>query len=291
MKVTSVALWLWAGLTTMTAIALDSPTPVETQDFDGDFYAAANADQYGIIVLTGSAGGKNTFMAKKLSAMGYPVLSLAYFNWDSKTALPNSLELIPLNYLKKAKEWLMRNPNTRDDGVVVYGVSKGAELALLLASLDSDYKGVIATAPSAVVWNGIPQNPGNDYSEVSSSWLFEGEPVDYIQYVHREPFRKEGITMLDWHAASIQAADNFASARIKVEHIKGPLLLFSGGKDTVWPSVQMGNSICAIANLANSTNTCKHVIYETAPHLLGDYGPDARLEMERFLKAINKNSH
>jgi pimeloyl-ACP methyl ester carboxylesterase len=160
-------------------------------------------------------------------------------------------------------------------------------LALLLASVDSDYKAVIATAPSAVVWNGIPQNPGNDYSTVSSSWSYQNEPVAYIQYLHREPFRAEGITMLDWHAASLQQATNFAAARIKVENIEGPILLFSGGQDSAWPSVEMGESICVVANLKRQAWSCKHVVYEQAPHILGEYGPDARLEMARLLNKLN----
>ena len=266
------------------------PTPVQTNAFDAVYYPTEETGLYGIIVFTGSAGGKNEFMAKKLNAMGYPVLSLAYFDWDSKGELPNSLELIPLEYISAAKQWLMDHPSTRNDGVIVYGVSKGAELALLLASYDQDYKAVIATAPSSVVWTGIPQNPSNDYSNVSSSWRYQGTPVDYIQYLNREPFREEGITMLDWHAASIHAATNYADARIKVENVEGPILLFSGGQDTVWPSAQMGNSLCAIANLTSKLPKCKHVIYEAAPHLLGDYGPDARLEMDRFLRKLNSES-
>jgi dienelactone hydrolase len=198
------------------------------------------------------------------------------------------LESIPLESIEPAKHWLMAQSDTRNDGVIVYGLSKGAELALLLASIDEDYKGVIATAPSAVVWNGIPQNPGNDYSEVSSSWSYQNKPVAYIEYLNREPFRAEGITMRDWHSASLKAATNFSDARIKVENIQGPMLLFSGGLDDAWPSVEMGESICAIANLTGNNGKCKHVIYEQAPHILGEYGPDARLEMGRFLDRLNQ---
>ena len=249
---------------------------VQNVDFVADYYPAEKANQYGIIVLNGSAGGKSDFMAEKFSQLGYPVLSLAYFDWDNKEKLPNSLEMIPLEYVNKAKDWLKQHPDTKNDGVVVYGLSKGAELALLAASFDSEYKGVIATAPSSVVWSGIPQNPGNDYTKVSSSWSRNGLPVPFVPYVNRTEFRKEGKgNMLTWHEASLQRASNYQSAMIDVTKIKAPILLFSGGKDTAWPSNEMAASICAVANVANS-KPCTHINYPDAPHLLGEKGPDAR---------------
>ena len=257
--------------------------------FDAEYFPSDNKDRYGIIVLGGSGGGKETSLATAFSEMGYPVLSLAYFDKRGDGTIPKSLELIPLEYVDAAKDWLINREDTRNDGVIIYGISKGAELALILAARDAQYKGVIATAPSSVVWSGIPQNAGDDYTGVSSSWSENGKPLPFIPYVNRSEFRNdEENRMLDWHIASLDRADDFASAMIRVGNIKASLLLFSGGEDGAWPSNEMAASVCAIAAVSNSTVPCTHVNYENAPHTLGDKEPAARAEMGKFLELINQ---
>ena len=49
--------------------------------------------------------------------------------------------MIPLEYFDAPKKWLKDRLETRNNGVIVIGVSKGAELSLLLASNNQDYKG------------------------------------------------------------------------------------------------------------------------------------------------------
>ena len=116
-------------------------TPVQAQvpermvvsgvSFDADHFASENSGRYGVIVLTGS------------------------------DLVPETLKLISLEYFDAPKKWLMERSHTRDDGCIIYGLSKGAELALVLASYDSDYKAVVALVPSHVVWQGNPKNFSN----------------------------------------------------------------------------------------------------------------------------------
>jgi dienelactone hydrolase len=264
---------------------------VKNVPFDADYYPSQSTNEtkkYGIIVLNGSSGGKSDFMAKKINDMGNPVLSLAYFDRKSDGTLPTSLENIPLEYVTKAKFWLMKQQNTRNDGVIVYGLSKGAELALVLASYDADYKGVIATAPSAVVWSGIPKGVKDDYSKASSSWSLNGKPLHFVPYLNRTEFRTDKPTpMLDWHQASLNRYKHIKKALINVGNIQAPILLFSGGQDSAWPSNNMAKLICELANVSNSQIGCTHINYPNAPHLLGDKGPVARIEMARFLEKLN----
>ncbi len=257
--------------------------------FDAKFYPAGMDNKYGIIVLNGSAGGKNDFMASKLNDMGNPVLSLAYFDRKGDGSIPTSLEMIPLEYITQAKSWLMKHKNTRNDGVIVYGLSKGAELALVLASLDADYKGVIVTAPSAVVWSGIPAGVKDDYSNAKSSWSLSGKALEFIPYLHRSEFRTDNPTpMLDWHQASLDRTKHFNDALINVGNIQAPILLFSGGQDSAWPSSNMAKLICQLANVGNSQHACTHINYPDAPHLLGEKGPAAREEMAKLITQLNQ---
>ena len=53
-------------------------------NFDADYFPSKTTENYGVILLTGSSGGKGNEMAKRIVNMGYPVLSLAYFYEDIK---------------------------------------------------------------------------------------------------------------------------------------------------------------------------------------------------------------
>ncbi len=64
-------------------------------------------------------------------------------------------------------------------------------------------------------------------------------------------------------------------ADIPVEKIDCPILIFSGGKDAIWPSTYYCESIIERLNARNSPIKHKHVNYENAGHgLIASYdGP------------------
>jgi len=105
-------------------------------------------------------------------------LSLACFDKSGSDHVPQTLELIPVEYLGAPKVWLSK----RSNNVVIYGLSKGAEFALLLASLCGEYDATIALAPSLVVWQGNPK----DFSKLMqcpSSWSKDGASVPFVPYI------------------------------------------------------------------------------------------------------------
>lgn len=252
--------------------------------FNADYFPSDSTGKYGIIVLTGSAGGKANGYAKKLSALGYNVLSLAYFhNRIDDGIVPDALEMIPLEYFEAPKKWLMDRPETRNDGVIVYGLSKGAELALVLASHDADYKGVIAIGPSSVVWAGIPRDRSK-LTSASSSWSLKGNPLPFVPYIPRDGLKMAGLNkFVDWHTASLINSEAVEKALIKVEKIRSPILLLSGGKDLSWPANRMAIAVCKKANAAQEEDLCTHVNYEDAPHMLGEPNVAAEAEIEKYL--------
>lgn len=81
-------------------------------------------------------------------------MTLSYLN-DPGT-FP-SIEQIPLEYFEKAIAWMQHSDKMRQDGIAIFGASKGAEAALLLGSRDPAIKAVIAMSPSNVVWQGLPK--------------------------------------------------------------------------------------------------------------------------------------
>ena len=273
---------------------------VKNVEFDGDYYPSTTIGKYGVILLSGSGGGKLDETAKRIADMGYPVLTLAYFYEDTKVGnLPTSLEMIPLEYFDAPKAWLMDRAETRKDGVIILGVSKGAELSLVLASHDQDYKGVIAVSPSSVVWAGISPDSSSSQSPVSS-WSIDGKGVPFIPLKSRDALKKAGLYKLHHlFAASIGNADNVEDALIKVENINSPTLLISSSDDFVWSSNEMASFICSKMN-AGDKKLCTHTNFKNGSHtmrmgqtfksgeILEGQIADVTTEIFKFLKETNE---
>ncbi|MCJ8268131.1 MAG: hypothetical protein MJK04_01895, partial [Psychrosphaera sp.] len=244
------------------------PNAVKGVKFDADYFpgnskAGKGKGKYGVIIMGGSGGGKWTNMAKRIAHLGHPVLSLAYFNKRTPNELvPASLEMIPLEYFAAPKKWLMDRQETRNDGVILIGLSKGAELALVLSAYDSDYSGVIAIAPSSVVWAGIPKKMSTIMS-APSSWSVNGTGLDFVPYVSMSGLIKAGIdaATTNRHIASIANMTDLDKALIKVEKIKSPMLLLSGGRDIMWPANGMAANVCKRANADKKKVLCRHINY------------------------------
>ncbi|OEK07539.1 hypothetical protein A8C32_17230 [Flavivirga aquatica] len=265
----------------------------EKVGFVADYYESILKGNYGIIVLGGSEGGRPRHLAEKIASLGYTVLSLAYFNEGDH--LPKELEMIPLEYFDKAKKWLLKKKGIKQDGLLIVGWSKGAELGLVLASRDNDYKGFVAIAPSSVVWPGVIK----DWSRKAlSSWSISKEPIPFIPYKGQASFSK---SITDIYKQSLKNMTQPISHTINYERIKIPLLLFSGSLDIIWPAEMMARTICEeINNLHQGKVICTHYNYENAGHLLdGQFNLggtkenndkaniDSLNKIEQFLKKIN----
>jgi uncharacterized protein len=204
-----------------------------------NFYQAGATRRRGIIYLGGSEGGmpfaSHDERLQPLLELGHPVLCLAYFGLDG---LPPSLERIPLEYFERAFDWLSSQPDPINEYAII-GCSKGGELALLLASRYSQVKAVVASVPSHVVWQGIPN--GFPKSPLGSSWSYASKDVPFVP-IRFSPALMMGLMTSRFRKAyenSLRNKKRVAQATIPVEKIGGPVLLISGQEDTLWPSTPM----------------------------------------------------
>jgi len=133
------------------------------------FYIASGKPQKAVILLGGSEGGKSwsdcTDFIQGLVDQGFCVLSLAYFGTEH---LPNQLRAIPLEYFSTAFDWLANQKElVIPEDYAVVGGSRGAELALLLASRFPEIKTVVAIAPSSVLIVGYRKGVPIDLRGIS----------------------------------------------------------------------------------------------------------------------------
>lgn len=190
-----------------------------------------------IIVLSGSGGGFDLDKAAVLSRHGFATLALAYFGIPP---LPPWLHRIPLEYFEAAMAWLAAQPEIDCGRLGVLGVSRGAELALLLASTFPQIRSVAAFAPSHVAWaaGGREKESG----EIIPVWTYRGKAIPFAPlplrgFVLRSAFPvvalRRPVIFRNLFRAGMRNREALSEAAIPVERIQGPLLLVSGGDDHV----------------------------------------------------------
>jgi len=217
----------------------------------------------GIVVLGGSGGGLAEDLPALLASHGYAVLSLGYFLMPG---LPQELVGIPLEYFARAIAWLKRNPAVHGDLLAVSGASRGGELALLLGATFADLKAVVAYVPSAVVWPGI----GSGGEPPTSAWTWRGKSVECMVTAAPDPalWSKSPVAITPWFLESMKNRQHLEAAAIAVENINGPVLMFSGTDDQMWPSLNLAD--LAVQRLAarNFPHPYEHVSYAGAGHFI-----------------------
>jgi pimeloyl-ACP methyl ester carboxylesterase len=238
-------------------------TMVTGISFDAEFYPPQGSPKrLGVLVLGGSDGGIPSRRAKIIAENGFPTLALAYFK-TKRT--PEYLDMTPLEYFNEPIEWLIKNEYAQGGKIVVIGESKGAELALLLASRKPGISGVIAFVPSAVVFQGMPKV----FWPPRSSWSSMGKPIPFVPYNLSGLSDKNNI--LGIYRNSLKQQEAVKKALIPVNKIKGPVLLFSAADDGMWPSVGMSDMIMRSLKDQKFSYAYEHISYDNAGHTLTEY--------------------
>lgn len=218
----------------------------------------------GVIVLGGSEGGINSEdVAALLSAHGYAALALAYFGAEG---LPNALEEIPVEYFKRAIDWMLSRPFIKGSGVALFGTSKGAEAALLTGAHYREVRAVVGYVPSGVAWSCICATPDK------SSWSFEGKSVPYLPQATDPTYSPpQGFPLRPRvnYMYRLQNREAVERATIPVERINGPVLLISARDDQMWPSELMANAVMKRLKSYRHPFADQHLVYESAGHLVG----------------------
>lgn len=260
-----------------------APTEVQVGDrMPGSFYAAPEGSGPfpTIIILGGSSGGDGTArrMASRFLAEGYAIFGFTYYSpaWFGREAqfpsLPAAFDAIPVEGARDAREWLCARHEVRCEAIGIYGVSKGAEFALLAGSLIDGFAAVAAIVPSDVVWEGW--GPGTTAGQ-NSSFSWQGKPLPFVPYIGmQEEFakmrdRQEPRLRLPHDRGRHANPARAIAARINVEAIDEPVLVVGGDADDTWNSGEMAQNISERREQAGLTTTA--LIFTDAGHgLSGD---------------------
>lgn len=227
----------------------------------------AGAPAPGVLVLGGSEGGMREDTAALLASHGYAALALAYF---AAPGLPATLENVPLEYFETAMKWMAAHEAVDDERLAVQGISRGGELALLVAATYPEHvDAVIAHVPSGVVWPGVGSFPPGP------AWTRGGEPVPSASLPippeqQGELLRKmragEPVALTPIFRAAMTRP--LAAAEIPVERIRGPVMLISAKDDAIWPSTELAEIAVARLRAHDHAYPVEHLAYDDAGHLI-----------------------
>jgi len=205
-----------------------------TDEFVGELFYSDHPDNKTIVWLGGSGSNLeiNSLICAPLASHGFNVLSLPFFG---EKGLPTQLSRIPLEYFDRVFAWLANHPLTGGKEVWLLGMSKGAELALILASRYPSITRVALWAPHAYCFQGIAYKN-------ESSWTYAGNDLPYIRLRNRWVFarllgsfiKNEPFEFASIYKKGISLAQNKESARIKVEDAQADLLLFASKQCGMW---------------------------------------------------------
>jgi dienelactone hydrolase len=225
----------------------ERPERQTTAGFYGDLFRplVTAPAKPAVLVIGGEEGGLHTTaIAETLAAHGYPALAVAYFH---EPGLPKTLSRIRLDYFARALRFLAAQPGVDRRHIVVWGISRGSEAALLLGvNYPQLVHGVIAGAGSSHVNGSYPAGHG-------PAWTLHGRAVPSAPAAD--------LTVPD----PVDAPDSV----IAVERIDGPVMTICGGRDQVWPSCAFSE---AIASRRNAHLVAAHDVdlrYPNAGHIVG----------------------
>lgn len=239
------------------------PTSVNESGFQGTLYVKDGLKNKTAIILLGG-GPWGAYWAQEFATNDMVGFSLPYIG---SAGLPTLPEDIDLAYFENAIQWLGKQQEVNPDKVLVMGASRNAELALVIAStLPEIVSGVIAYAPSSVSWSNtvLPYNSNT----LKPSWTYNDMDIPYVPMKKISGNDSNKINMLAYWEEGLANTDVVNNAIIKVERIAGPVVLFSGLDDKVWPSAKMADMIAKRLKENDFKYPVKNIQYENAGHLI-----------------------
>jgi len=230
------------------------------EDVVGDLFLPGEAGPHpGVLVLHGSGGQPSRGIAALLASRGFAAFAVQYFG--DPDPLTDGLAEVPLEYFDDAAGWLRERDAVADGPLGLYGTSKGAEAALLVATRATWPGAVVAVAPAAHHWQATDQSIDRE----TGSWTADGEVLPYLPFRAPPGTDEEGrVVLREVYENSPSRIDDerVEAARIPVERIDAAVLLVAGTDDAMWPSA----AYVAAVEERRADEAVESVVVEGAGH-------------------------
>ena len=229
-------------------------------------YAGEHRGQPLIVGLGGAEGG-NAWTRPRFKPVrdmfleqGYAFLALAYFGGRDT---PSDLDRISVEGVHAAIMEAAADPRVNEDCIAIVGGSKGAELALLLASHYPGIKAVVGVVPGHAVF------PAHTIAMNTPSFALNEQPLPFVPVPWNAVPALISQDLRSAFEAMLSDEEAVERAAIAVEKINGPILLLSATRDEFWPSMEMSKAIVERLRQNEYPFPVEHVAVEgghEAPH-------------------------
>lgn len=267
-----VAAWMW-----WVVERFDTETlPPRHGQVDVELFARDGGKRPLIVGLGGGEGGNAWASARwtpqreRFLDQGYALLALGYFGTPNS---PETLDRISLDGVHAAIVEAGKDPRVDGRCVAIIGGSRGAELALLLASHYPDIDAVVAIVPGSAVFPALTD------AMTTGGFSLHDKPLPFVPMTWGATpdllvgnLRGAFETIMQDRAAMQRAA-------IAVEKINGPIQFVSASRDEMWPSKEMADAMMLRLKAKGFRHPVEHLVVQ------GGHGEplDEFPKMEAFL--------
>ncbi len=252
--------------------------PARHGQVDAELFARDGGKHPLIVGFGGGEGGNawatNTWrkQRERFLDQGYAMLAVGYFGTPNS---PEKLDRISLDGVHAAIMKAAQDPRVDGRCIAVIGGSRGAELALLLASHYPDIKAVVAIVPGSAVFPALTD------AMTTPGFSFHDQPLPFVPMTWSATpdllvgnLRGAFETIMRDKAAMERAA-------IPVERVNGPIQFVSAAQDEMWPSKEMGDAMMQRLKAHGFRHPAEHLVVQGGHSEPLDEFP----KMEAFLKA------
>ncbi|XP_053330437.1 acyl-coenzyme A thioesterase 1-like [Spea bombifrons] len=218
-----------------------------------------------IIDLYGTGGGLMEHRASLLASRGFLTMALAYFDYDD---LPKDLGGLHLGYFREAVQVFSRHPKVNNQEIGLIGISKGADLALTMATFLPGIKAVVSI--SGCNANTFAPLPCDGFT--LPGLAFSTEKIKFTDF-----------GAMDFSDAMDDPVDpTYQECLIPAEKSHASFLILSGSDDKNWQSALYSEQL--VTRLKEHGKNAEYHCYPGAGHLLEPpYFPLCRASYHKLL--------
>lgn len=184
---------------------------------------------------------------------GYAMLAVGYFGTPNS---PEHLDRISLDGVHAAIVKATQDPRVDGRCIAVIGGSRGAELALLLASHYPDIKAAVAIVPGSAVFPALTD------AMVTPGFSFKDQPLPFVPMPWSATPDLLVHNLRGAFETMIRNTSAMEVAAIPVERINGPVYFVSAAQDEMWPSREMSDVMMQRLKVHGFPHVFEHLVVQ-----------------------------
>lgn len=216
----------------------DDVEEIALDKVDGKLFVNKSSTDGGVLIhLAGEPGIEGIEInGKLLASKGITTVVLPICQYGS---LPEEFKEISLNHMMERIDYIKTIDGVDPNRLALIGGTRGAELALLIASMRSDIKLLVASNPCDVVNQSVVKQLGKP----KSSWTLDGQSVSFSKVKKSEIIKLYLSRIVSKRSFSMKNVYQHDEQMIDCSKITAKTLLLAGRHDERWDSVKMAKRI------------------------------------------------